>query len=256
MSLLTWLGNVDHQASNPANWSPNGAPQSGDALLMSTGVMHIGSQDLAGDTLTVSLIGPNPSQGGSAELDLASAAVVPLTAHINGGMLHTIGGTLQFIDSSDFSAYSTVFNSNLSGSGTLAITGSNHHGETMEVNGTVGADLTFIVNRGGAPDATLQIDRPADFQATIDLSAMTTNDFIGLGHIGLIGAHATGGTFSNGTLTLTDEDGATVDTLRIKGGTGLQAWQSNTGVMLTAGRFNDIGAQGMQVTPIPLGNGA
>jgi hypothetical protein len=256
MSLRVWQGNINHQASNPANWSPNGAPQSGDALLMTSGVMHIGGKDLADDTLTVNLATPNPSQGGSAELDLAHGAVVSLTAHTNGGMLHTIGGTLQFIDSSDFSAYSTVLNSNLTGNGTLGLTGANHHGETMEVNGTVDKDLTFVINRGGAPDATLQIDRPDAFQALIDLSAMTTNDFIGLGHIGLNGIHATGGSFQNGTLTLTDEDGATVDTLRIKGGTGLQAWQSDTGVMLTAAKFNDVALHGINVTPIPLDSGA
>jgi hypothetical protein len=251
MTLRVWQGNITHQAGDPAGWSPSGAPQPGDALLMSTGIMHIGSKDLADDTLTVNMAA-TPPQPGAAELHLAHGAVVPITAHINGGTLHTVGGTLQFIGGSDFNAFTTAFNSNLTGDGTLRLTGGNAHGEWMEVNGTVGKDLTFAINSSSAPDATLQIDRPADFKALIDLSADTGPDFLGLGHIGLSGLHASGGSFNNDTLTLTDEDGATVDTLRIKGGAGLQAWQSNTGVVLTAGSYNDLGIHGINTTPIPL----
>lgn len=252
MTLRIWQGDTNHQASEPTNWSPDGAPQSGDALLMTTGVMHIGSQDLAGDTLTVNLGAAIPTNVESAELDLAKAVIVPLTAQINGGTLHTNGGTLQFIGGSNFDAYSTVLNSNLTGTGTLALTGGNHHGEKMEINGTVDPSLMFVINPASAPDATLRLDRPDDFRALIDLSADADSNFVGLGHIGLIGVHATGGKFQNGVLTLTDEDGATVDTLNIKGGTGLHAFQSNVGVMVTAGRYNDIGILGVQVTPIPL----
>jgi hypothetical protein len=113
MSLLTWHDHSNHQASNPTNWSPNGPPQPGDTLLMTGGTMHIGSKALAGDTLNVNLLGPNPYQGGSADLYLSKTAVVPLTALVAGGTLHTLGGTLQFIDNSSFNAYSTVLNSNL-----------------------------------------------------------------------------------------------------------------------------------------------
>ena len=52
MAAKTWVGTWQ-QANDPSAWSPAGAPQTGDTLLMNQGTMAVGDNDLAGDTLTV-----------------------------------------------------------------------------------------------------------------------------------------------------------------------------------------------------------
>src|SRR6478609_5078173 len=52
----TWIAPHDAiniQASNPSNWSPEGAPQAGDTLDMPNGQMQISGYDLRGDPLNL-----------------------------------------------------------------------------------------------------------------------------------------------------------------------------------------------------------
>ena len=57
----TWLGGSDNKASNAANWTPNGAPQPGDGLLIRPSqlmvfqsfAMNVSGNDLAGDFVSI-----------------------------------------------------------------------------------------------------------------------------------------------------------------------------------------------------------
>ena len=54
MTNRTWIGGGNNKASNPRDWSPNGAPQAGDTLTISSGTMTVSGNDLKGDSLNVS----------------------------------------------------------------------------------------------------------------------------------------------------------------------------------------------------------
>jgi hypothetical protein len=49
MTTRTWIGGGNNQASNAKDWSPNGAPQSSETLLVSNGTINVNGNDLAGD---------------------------------------------------------------------------------------------------------------------------------------------------------------------------------------------------------------
>ena len=55
MATKTFIGgSSNNAASDPANWTPNGAPTPGDTLLMNSGTtMNIAGTELAGDALTL-----------------------------------------------------------------------------------------------------------------------------------------------------------------------------------------------------------
>src|ERR1044072_3532168 len=58
----TWVGgHDDHSATFADNWSPSGAPQSGDMLNFPQGSVDVQGYDLKGDTLYVGKVG-EPSQ--------------------------------------------------------------------------------------------------------------------------------------------------------------------------------------------------
>ena len=136
MTNRTWVGGGNNQASNPSDWSPTGAPQPGDTLIISSGTMDVSGKALAGDTLDLSVT------GNTANIYLKGD--IAATAHVTEGSLHTFGGTIRFVGSNLFSSHATaVFNSNLTGSATLDIIGAGGMGSSVEVNGNVGSGLTF-----------------------------------------------------------------------------------------------------------------
>jgi hypothetical protein len=55
----TWVGGGNNEASNPNDWSPNGAPQSGDSLTdgVSGSTINIEGNALKGDVLSVAAQG-------------------------------------------------------------------------------------------------------------------------------------------------------------------------------------------------------
>lgn len=183
--------------------------------------------------------------GATANIDVAPGSTLTLNAQVISGYLTASGGTIKFIGSNSFDGFSTVLDDNLKGHGTLNLFGSNANGERMEVNGSVGAGLTFNLS-GTAPDASLQIDKPGQFRGLIDLTTAP----VGVGHVGFEGITATSAYLLDGFLAMFDNT-KLVDVTRVSGGTDLQLHQTAAGVNLTSGSFSDI-FPGDQGTAIPL----
>jgi hypothetical protein len=256
MTNRTWVGGGNDNASNPNDWSPAGTPQLGDALSMAQGVMNVSGDSLAGDTLSIT--GPvDINTRAGAQLNLRVSGGSPanvyvhgkldLTAHVLiGGNLHTSGGTIRFIGPNAFDVHSHAeFNSNLVGSATLSMSGGNAAGTSIEIDGAVGAGLTFDLT-GGAPVLSLQLDQPHRFHGLIDIG----NPF-SLGYVAFMGLHATSADLRDDILQMFDHN-RVVDTVRLSsGGTNLQLQQNSAGVILTGG-FTSPGQPGGPGTPIPL----
>jgi hypothetical protein len=85
MTNRTWIGGANNQASNPKDWSPKGAPHSGDALTMTSGTMNVIHDDLAGDVLAINSGTVNLTRGSNA------------TIAANGDALINIQGTDQLL---------------------------------------------------------------------------------------------------------------------------------------------------------------
>ncbi len=94
MTDRTWTAAVSNTASDPGNWSPEGAPAPGDTLLVpfrGPGItMDIAGDALAGDPLTL-ISGFNSlpnvfnlSQNGEASLDFSMAAANADVVNIHG----------------------------------------------------------------------------------------------------------------------------------------------------------------------------
>jgi hypothetical protein len=259
---LTWVGGGNNLASNPADWSPGVAPAAGDALTMGSGTMALSGNALAGDTLSVSagatvtintmnattLDLSTTSPGTNITIDQAAGGTLTLNAHLISSVLNVSGGTLSFIGTSTFDAFTTTLGANLTGTGTLSLYGGNATGESMEVKGSVGSGLAFDISSNGAGDAGLQIDHPSSFGAAITFQAP--------GYVAFMGIKATQGELLNGTLDLFN--GSTlVAKARVADDTGsaqpaaLQLQQNSLGVMLSVGLGQDNQPGGIG-TVLPL----
>ena len=245
----------NHQASDPCNWAPNGAPQPGDTLSMTQGVMDISGHDLAGDTLGVD------TQGFSSgvELDTREAArlnlglqfanvhsdihgVVKLTADVRQSQLHTSGGTIRFIGTNTFvGADQLKFDSNLTGSATLDLFGGGGEGIAMEIDGRVGRGLTFDIH-AAIPVVGLTIDQPHHFKGLIEAPS-------GVEYVAFMGLHATSANLRDDMLRMFDGH-RLVDTVRINTGAAFTLEQNSAGVMLSQG--SDVVQPGGPGTVIPV----
>lgn len=202
---LTWVGGGNNPTSNPADWSPAAAPKAGDTLSMGSGTMNLSGDALAGDTLsimpnatanidtrgetTLKLSTAEPSA--HININVAAGSTLTLTAVIGSSYLNVSGGTLSFIGTSEFAAFTTVLSDNVVGSGTLDLNGGNAAGETMEINGSVGRGVTFDISSPGPGDAGLQIDHPSEFHGDVVLQS---------GYVALMGIQATSGELLHGVL--------------------------------------------------------
>jgi hypothetical protein len=72
MTDRTWLGGGNNNARNPNDWSPTGAPQSGDTLSMINGTMNVRDDDLAGNAVHVG----DPITSGQDTFNLSHHAVL------------------------------------------------------------------------------------------------------------------------------------------------------------------------------------
>jgi hypothetical protein len=185
VTARTWIGGGNNQATNPNDWSPTGAPEPGDSLTMTHGVMDISGNDLAGDTL--SLTGNDSKELDSraaARLNLSTFGQGDVDVHVHGTLrlnaqalgffqshVGFSGGTIHFIGTSQFAGTTTIFDDNLVGSGTINVSHATNGGggsELMELKGAVAGGLTFNIESGGPP-VRLQLDDPAKFHGTINL---------------------------------------------------------------------------------------
>lgn len=69
MTNRTWIGGGNNEASNPKDWSPTGAPQAGDTLVMNgetNNPINVSDYNLRGNSLNV--------QGGANTINMSNAA--------------------------------------------------------------------------------------------------------------------------------------------------------------------------------------
>ena len=115
MTARAWVGTATNLAADPNGWSPVGAPQAGDFLIMSTGTINITNDDLAGDTLNFVAPTPPPFQpfqvnvnlaNGTANLGFESnqfalAVSGAVTTHFVGGDGVGFNGGINLADNTD-----------------------------------------------------------------------------------------------------------------------------------------------------------
>jgi hypothetical protein len=270
MTDRTWVGGSNNKASNPSDWSPTGAPQPGDALTMPDGTtMNVRGNALAGDTL-VTL--------GNADINTSAGAALDLTTRNNGVMISTVnvhvdgtvnltdfvehaknltisGGTIHFINDADFNGpgfdgSKTILDGRLTGTATLAITGGNHNGSAVEVNGSVSHGLNFLF-AGTLPDISLTIDNPSKFHGLITTHFIPNDLDPQFGFVDFVGIHASSANIHDDILQMFDGK-RLVDSVRIDigDGKGIQLQQNSQGVVLSGASPADI--PGGPGTLIPL----
>lgn len=93
MTKKTWVGGGNDNASNAKDWSPNGAPFSGDTIDMQSGTMNIRGNDLAGNTL---LLDEPFTNTAATALNLSSQVSVSLS--VPAFMSETVTVNVQGID--------------------------------------------------------------------------------------------------------------------------------------------------------------
>jgi hypothetical protein len=208
--------------------------------------LSLNGNQLHGDTVTLT---DNNVDDLLTETVNVSGTVALSDMHINTGSLHFVGGTLNFsgtswLSGNAFRGVAAVFDSNLTGNGTLDLDGGNHDGSNTVVDGSVGAGLTFAVNPGDNPSTvSLQIDDPSAFRGLIALQG-------GFEYIAFMGLHATSADISNDMLQMFNGN-RLVDSVRVTGGQDLQMEQTTAGVMLSSGGV-DTAQPGGPGTAIPL----
>ena len=266
---LTWVGGGSNQASNAADWSPGVAPEPGDVLSIGSGTINVAGNALAGDTLTVvSVAGSQPAVSTvintsaaatlnlavdnlppyefteTLQINVAAGSTLTLNANVATAATTISGGTVDFVGASSFVG-KTVLSDNLVGSGSIAIPSGNHTLGSVEVNGSVGSGLTFIMQSANA-SSDLTLDQPGTFAGVIQV----TNSLFSLGHVLFAGIQATSAELLGGVLQMFD--GSTlVDSTRFSEPAGSipHLNQVAAGVVLTVGAQSDTGHTG---TVIPL----
>ena len=263
-SSLVWVGGGTNLASNAADWSPSVAPEAGDVLSIGSGTINLAGNALAGDPLTIVSVSGSQSPAntvinasGAAKLDLgvsnappyeasatvqinvASGSTLTLTADLATAATTVSGGTVNFTGASSFIGR-TLLASNLTGSGSISIPSGNHVLGSIEVNGSVGSGLSFIMASESAT-SDLVIDHPNQFSGLIQLGPAP----VALGHVTFAGVQATSAELLNGVLQMFNGS-KLVDSARFAnpGGLAVQLHQVAAGVVLTAGSFNDTGNAG------------
>jgi hypothetical protein len=228
----TWIGGGNNHANNLADWSPHGVPQPGDTLTMGNGTtMNLTGNQLAGDALNVdNTLGSKSSEtiniSGVTNLNLVTGAapgggppsdnvIVDLAANSKwvGGFSDstftnvTVNGPGNFANTSTMaSGNHETINANVVGNGQFTTT-RGHGGGVLEFVHSVGAGQTVTIDWGGygLAGATVQVDDPAHFHASVNLS---------VGDLLLEGTKASSYSYDGGSNSLKLFNGNTVvDTL-------------------------------------------
>jgi hypothetical protein len=134
----TWTGEVDSHWDNPANWKPNGIPQSGDTAAISPGTSN--SPTISDRHINGVQIALGSLDGGSVTLGAASADFTEVNLTVTGGDLGSspVNATLSCQGGISFDGSITVeaFGGSLTieaGDGTFTLTES---GAKTDVNAT------------------------------------------------------------------------------------------------------------------------
>jgi len=244
----TWVAPHDAiniLATNPSNWSPEGAPQAGDTLDMPSGQMQINGNDLRGDTLNLG-DGSNPTNqllqlnnqavvhlnvepwanttvnvfdNSVAYVDLvANSAAINFNLGTNASLQTTsvdlenstssVVGGMAFLNTGDVWVHDSTLlvNSDLEGTGTVHVT-SDHSQSTVELFKSVSTGQTFNLdgNPSSLDPAKLKVDNPAAFDGTVNLDYAKTV---------LVGLQADSYSFKDDLLSVYFK-GTVVDTLKL-----------------------------------------
>jgi len=172
MTDRTWLGGGNNNARNPNDWSPTGAPQSGDTLSMINGTMNVRDDDLAGNAVHVG----DPITGGQDTFNLSHHAVLAVMQNQD-----TSSDTTVNVSGRDTLRFSSVFPS-----GPQVIVNLESHAKlTASFNMTFGG---LTVNGG---HRTELINDQSD---TLNgVHAIITPDVLGIGSFTLSNAQGVGG---------------------------------------------------------------
>ncbi|WP_428538579.1 hypothetical protein [Rhodopila sp.] len=262
MVARTWIGGGTNSATDPANWSPAGAPVPGDSLTMSNGTMNIDLTDLDppgqflvngtaainmvaatvcpintgnnGNNLTINMRGPVSTSinqgGGSVTLDLAGAwsGTINQSALPGSGTLTVNGGVLVHSGNSVIGpdGSSARINSVVLGTGSFTIT--NFHGGTgiLEFSKAVGPGQTVTVSNGFDGQAVLIINDPSAFFGTVLLQGNPADKTeVSVIHLNnLVGADSY--SFAGDILSLWDA-GRVIDTLSLTSATAFSIVKPN-----------------------------
>ena len=235
---LTWIGTpvgLD-LATDPANWSPTGAPQFGDSLFMNPGAsINVDGNALAGDTLfengnnlsapatdTLNLtdgdVPFNLDEGAPAGYPNTIVNIADNTNWIGGFNAGPFGGSVSiqatgagtgtFSNTNSTIDNSVVINANVTGAGTFTVNEAHSSNATLEFLHGVSAGQTVSIGgyaAYGGEFGTVQVDDPSNYQATTNLA---------FGELILKGITADSYTFNNDILTLSN-GGKTVDTVNL-----------------------------------------
>jgi hypothetical protein len=244
MTDKTWIGGFHHNdARNPHNWSPNGAPQPGDNLLLPSGsTISIQDNDLQGDPLVISsasqLTGPT-TLNLSHHADVTLTGSGPITATIKGTDTLNLNDDNTTIATVNLASHAHLFGNFRMNGGSLTIAGAEHsrfvnNGADFIVGGraVIDADVVgsgaFTVTSVGTPlhhflgflefgglvtsgqsvsldgSSSVRIDQPREFHGTVQ----------GFGLIDLVGlAHADSWCYKNDMLSIFNAQGRVVDRL-------------------------------------------
>lgn len=269
MTTRTWIGGGSNLAVDPSQWSPTGAPQAGDTLVMTGGTINITDDDLAGDTLTLeapSSTSVRPFQvginlvNGSANIGFGTTFTIAAMGAVatgfvggdgvgfNGGMTIADGSTATFSGAANFvygfSAKGGAFVNNgaitdsvgtfttdLSGNGNFTLTRYHDGPGRIEINGAVASTLNFTLSGDRGIYASLILDQPTKFNAPITVLGITPAGQPASDLITLKGITATAYGYDNNTLTLFN--GTTVvDTLTLNTATPFEVDQVGNDVSL------------------------
>jgi len=224
VATKTWAGSPTNDASDPSAWTPAGAPQPGDTLQMGGGTMNISGDALAGDTLTLNVVGETETfnVAGTDRFDLQPslpyAAGANVTVNLaDGGQW--VGGfqggvndrvTVSASGSGQWSNTSTHFNgpavidADVTGTGTIDDILAHSTG-TVEFKKAVGAGQAVTVSGYAqqSDNGVVQVDDPNSYQAATAL---------GFGELRLEGLEADSYNQDNGRLTLWQGDTVVLST--------------------------------------------
>jgi len=175
-----WIGGTDdNNAGNVANWSPNGAPQPGDTLIVGDSTtIKVSDNDLAGNTLSIDY----PPNGGPTPLIEVHNADLKLNAtqEVTGGSL-TIDASghdqISFLQPEPMIFTPTI---NLADKAQVTLTGDNfffeyffHGGPGSEIvnNGTLFYNQSgSIIDTGLAGHGVVNVNRAHDGGAMLEVN--------------------------------------------------------------------------------------
>ena len=221
MTTRTWVGGGNDQASNPADWSPAGAPQPGDALVMDSGTINVAGNALAGDrlsldkngaTYTINVSGNTPMNWGAQYGDTVTVNLAAHSKWVGGfgsgpGDQVTIAGPGRFANQNSVVNGTAVIDADVTGTGSFTNFEAHSSGKLEFVRSVAATQsvATSGYQTYGGQFGVVQVDDPQHYHAATTL---------GFGEIVLKGLSATSYSLQNDMLTLFDGDTA-IDHVRL-----------------------------------------